>query len=105
MPPVIFKDKTPSNEVGELGIDIGKQVIPISKSVKTSHSFFNLTTAPLVGVGVGVLVTEGVIELVGVIVGVIEVVGVVVEVGVGVGLGQLTEATTFNLTTPLDGLV
>ena len=80
-------------------------MIPISKSVKTSQLFFNDNTSLLVGVRVGVFVTVGVIELVGVIVGVIEVVGVIVGVGVGVGLGQLTEAAIFNLTTPLDGFV
>ena len=58
-----------------------------------------------VGVGVGVLVTDGVIELVGVTVGVEVIVGVAAGVLVGVGVGQLVEAFTFSFTTPLDGLV
>jgi hypothetical protein len=102
---VIFKDKIPSNELGELGIDIGKQVTPISKRVKTSQLFFNSSTWLVDGVGVGVLVTDGVIELVGVTVGVLVLVGVVVGVGVFVGVGQLTDATIFSFTTPLDGFV
>ncbi len=53
----------------------------------------------------GVLVSVGVVVFVGVIVGVAVFVGVSVGVTVGVGDGQVTEATTFNLTTPSDGLV
>ena len=80
MPPVIFKDKIPSKELGELGIDIGKQLTPISKRVNTSQLFLKESTWLFVGVCVGVLVTEGVDELVGVTVGV----AVLVAVKVGV---------------------
>ena len=45
------------------------------------------------------------VVFVGVIVGVAVFVGVSVEVTVGVGVGQLIEDVTFNLITPLDGLV
>jgi hypothetical protein len=59
----------------------------------------------LVGVCVGVLVIEGVEEVVGVMVGVMVLVGVKDGVCVGVGVGQLTDAVMFNFTTPFDGLV
>jgi len=95
----------PSNELGELGIDIGKHVTPKSKRVKTSQLFLKASTWLVDGVGVGVLVTDGVIELVGDTVGVFVLVGVFVGVGVVVGVGQLTDAETFNFTTPLDGFV
>jgi hypothetical protein len=46
-----------------------------------------------------------VVVFVGVIVGVAVFVGVSVDVTVGVGVGQLIKDVTFNLITPLDGLV
>jgi hypothetical protein len=101
----MFNDNTPSDEVEELGRDIGTQVNPKSKRVKTRHSFCNVNTCVLVGVTVGVAVTEGVTTLVELTVGVIVLVGVAVVVGVGVGVGQVTDAGTFNFTTPFDGLV
>jgi hypothetical protein len=80
VPPVIVNDNTPSKEFGELGIVIGLHLTPISNKVKTSQSFFNLTTALLLGVGLEDKVGVGVLVVVGVNV------GVVVLVGVNVGV-------------------